>query len=136
MSLRLLRYTTAAALIFSACGGTDHSGAPEPADEGLQVTSLPSATEAPSTTTTEVPPMLGNPLPLTNLDGWLQTDIGSLDDLRGQVEIVQFWTFGCINCKRTLPYLQDIYAEYKDSGWGSSGCTLLSSHTKRTLKPS
>lgn len=60
--------------------------------------------------------MLGNPLPLTNLDGWLQTDITSLDDLRGQVVIVQFWTFGCRNCRNTLPYLQDIYAKHKASG--------------------
>ena len=60
--------------------------------------------------------MLGNPLPLTNLDGWLQTDITGLDDLRGRVVIVQFWTFGCRNCKNTLPYLQDIYADYKDLG--------------------
>ncbi len=116
MSLRLLQSVTVAALIFSACGGADPSGVPEPAAEGLEATSLPSTTEEPSSTTTSVPPMLGNPLPLTNIDGWLQTDIGSLDDLRGQVVIVQFWTFGCINCKRTLPYLQDIYAEYKDSG--------------------
>lgn len=116
MNLRQLQSVTLAALIFSACGGADPSRALEPADEDPAVTSLPSTTEAPSTTTTAAPPMLGNPLPLTNLDGWLQTDISSLDDLRGQVVIVQFWTFGCINCKRALPYLQDIYAEYKDSG--------------------
>ena len=60
--------------------------------------------------------MLGNPLPLTDLDGWLQTDITSLDALQGQVVIVQFWTFGCGNCKRTIPHLQDIYAEHADAG--------------------
>ncbi len=64
----------------------------------------------------EVPPMLGNALALTDLDGWLQTDISSLADLRGQVVIVQFWTFGCYNCKNTIPYLQDIYAEYAAAG--------------------
>jgi thiol-disulfide isomerase/thioredoxin len=60
--------------------------------------------------------MLGNALAFTDLDGWLQTDIAGLDDLRGQVVIVQFWTFGCYNCKNTIPYLQDIYAKHKDSG--------------------
>ncbi len=60
--------------------------------------------------------MLGSPLPLLDIDGWLQTDIESLEDLRGQVVIVQFWTFACYNCKNTLPYLQDIYAEHKDAG--------------------
>ncbi|MCB1247405.1 MAG: redoxin domain-containing protein [Acidimicrobiia bacterium] len=58
-------------------------------------------------------PDLGAAEPLTELDGWLQTDIDSLDDLRGKVVIVQFWTFGCHNCKATLPYLQEIYADHQ-----------------------
>ncbi len=60
--------------------------------------------------------MLGNALSLEGLDGWLQTDIASLEDLRGQVIIVQFWTFGCYNCTNTIPYLRDIYDSYRDSG--------------------
>ena len=67
-------------------------------------------------TTTSAPPMLGQALGLTGLDGWLQTDIASLDDLRGQVVIVWFWTFGCYNCKNTIPHLQEIYADYQDAG--------------------
>lgn len=67
-------------------------------------------------TTTTTPPMLGQALGLTDLDGWLQTDIAGLADLRGQVVIVQFWTFGCYNCKNTIPYLRDIYREYHDAG--------------------
>lgn len=70
----------------------------------------------PSPTSTTVPPMLGNALALTDLDGWLQTDVSSLEDLHGQVVVVQFWTFGCYNCKNTIPYLQNIYAEYHDAG--------------------
>jgi thiol-disulfide isomerase/thioredoxin len=73
------------------------------------------ATTTPATTTT-VPPMLGNALPLTDLDGWLQSDVTSLEELRGQVVIVQFWTFACSNCKATLPHLEDIYAKYADRG--------------------
>jgi thiol-disulfide isomerase/thioredoxin len=69
-----------------------------------------------TTTATTAPAMLGQALGLTDLDGWLQTDISSLDDLRGQVVILQFWTFGCYNCKNTIPYLQDIYAEYHNQG--------------------
>ena len=65
----------------------------------------------------EPPPVLAaEALPLVDLDGWLQTDIDSLDDLRGQVVIVQFWTFSCINCKRTLPHLQALYAEHHNDG--------------------
>jgi len=75
-------------------------------------------TTATATTTTAAPepPMLGQALALSVLDGWLQTDISALDDLHGQVVIVWFWTFGCYNCKNTIPYLQDIYAQYHDKG--------------------
>ena len=74
------------------------------------------STPTPVATETTIPPMLGNSLALTDLDGWLQSDISSLEDLRGQVVIVQFWTFGCYNCKNTLPHLQEIYADYRDQG--------------------
>lgn len=77
-------------------------------------TSTTTTTSTPSTTS--VPPMLGNALSLADLDGWLQSDVSSLEELRGQVVIVQFWTFGCYNCKNTIPYLQDIYAAHRDDG--------------------
>jgi thiol-disulfide isomerase/thioredoxin len=87
----------------------------------------PVAVAAPTTTTavpaTAAPPMLGNALSLTDIDGWLQSDVSSLEDLRGQVVIVQFWTFGCYNCKNTLPYLQAIYAEY-----GAAGLEIVGVH--------
>lgn len=72
------------------------------------------------TSTTEVAaesdpiPVLGDPPTLVELDGWLQSDIDSLADLRGKVVIVQFWTFGCYNCKNTLPHLQEIAADHAD----------------------
>lgn len=36
--------------------------------------------------------------------------------LRGKVVLVDFWTYTCINCIRTLPYLKDWHAKYKDKG--------------------
>ena len=36
--------------------------------------------------------------------------------LRGKVVLVDFWTYSCINCLRTLPYVKAWYAKYKDSG--------------------
>ncbi|WP_051071427.1 redoxin family protein [Ilumatobacter coccineus] len=50
--------------------------------------------------------------PLLEIDGWLQTDITSLDELRGKVVAVQFWTFGCSNCKATIPHMQALYEKY------------------------
>ncbi len=81
----------------------------------------PATTTVPPATTT--PPMLGNALSLTEIDGWLQSDVTSLEELRGQVVIVQFWTFGCYNCKNTIPYLQDIYAEH-----GAAGLEIVGVH--------
>mgnify|MGYP001811854818 CR=1 FL=1 len=63
------------------------------------------------------PPLLDkSPPPLTDLDGWLQSDITSLDQLEGQVVIVQFWTYSCNNCTATLPYLQAMYERYGEEG--------------------
>ena len=58
----------------------------------------------------EVPepiPVLGQADTLTDLDGWLNTDATSLEQIRADNEltIVQFWTFGCYNCKNTLDAL-------------------------------
>ncbi len=40
----------------------------------------------------------------------------SLAALRGKVIVVDFWTYSCINCVRTLPYLRAWYDTYKDKG--------------------
>jgi len=63
-----------------------------------------------------VPPKLGQAGELVNLDGWLQTDATSFAEVQGKVTIVQFWTFGCFNCKNTIPHLQEIYADHHDNG--------------------
>lgn len=77
---------------------------------------LPAAViTAPRTTAAPLPNRGLHP-PLRDIDGWLQTDVTSLEELRGQVVAVQFWTFGCSNCKATLGHMQDWYAEYHDQG--------------------
>jgi len=40
----------------------------------------------------------------------------SLESLRGKVVLVDFWTYSCVNCVRTLPYLRAWYDAYKDKG--------------------
>ena len=37
-------------------------------------------------------------------------------DLRGKVVLIDFWTYTCINCIRTLPYLRAWHEKYKDRG--------------------
>jgi cytochrome c biogenesis protein CcdA/thiol-disulfide isomerase/thioredoxin len=49
---------------------------------------------------------------------WLNTDKPlTLKDLRGKVVMIDFWTYTCINCIRTLPYVTGWYEKYKDSGF-------------------
>ncbi len=48
---------------------------------------------------------------------WINTEPLSLTTLRGKVILVDFWTYSCINCVRTLPVLKQWYADYKDKGF-------------------
>src|SRR5262249_17225105 len=48
---------------------------------------------------------------------WLNSPALTVEALRGKVVMVDFWTYSCINCLRTLPYLRAWYERYKDSGF-------------------
>ena len=48
---------------------------------------------------------------------WINSPPLALSDLRGKVVLVDFWTYSCINCIRTLPYLNNWYRDYKDYGF-------------------
>lgn len=55
--------------------------------------------------------------PLTLGQGaWINSDPLTLGGLKGKVVLVDFWTYSCVNCVRTLPYLRDWYAKYHDKG--------------------
>jgi cytochrome c biogenesis protein CcdA/thiol-disulfide isomerase/thioredoxin len=56
---------------------------------------------------------------LPSLDGattWLNSAPLSTNELRGKVVVVNFWTYSCINCLRTLPYLKTWAQRYRDDG--------------------
>jgi len=40
----------------------------------------------------------------------------AMAQLRGKVVMLEFWTFECVNCLRTLPWLKDAYERYRDRG--------------------
>jgi cytochrome c biogenesis protein CcdA/thiol-disulfide isomerase/thioredoxin len=48
---------------------------------------------------------------------WFNTEPLTLAGLKGKVVLVDFWTYSCINCIRTLPYLQGWYDAYRDKGF-------------------
>lgn len=47
---------------------------------------------------------------------WLNSPALSNEALKGKVVLVDFWTFDCINCKHTLPYVKDWAKKYEKDG--------------------
>jgi thiol-disulfide isomerase/thioredoxin len=53
---------------------------------------------------------------LTKISGFINSEPITLADLRGKVVLVDFWTYSCINCIRTIPYLNAWHEKYADNG--------------------
>ena len=53
---------------------------------------------------------------ISNATAWINSATLTPASLHGKVVLVDFWTYSCINCLRTLPYIKAWYAKYKDSG--------------------
>jgi thiol-disulfide isomerase/thioredoxin len=57
------------------------------------------------------------PAPEIQSIAWVNSDVPlRLTGLKGNVVLVEFWTFGCINCIHTLPYVEDWYQKYNTQG--------------------
>lgn len=57
-------------------------------------------------------------------DEWINSPPLTLVQLRGRPVLIEFWTFDCINCRRTLPWLKQMYQRY-----ASEGLVIVSVHT-------
>jgi thiol-disulfide isomerase/thioredoxin len=55
-------------------------------------------------------------MPALRADAWLNSSPLSPADLRGKVVLVDFWTYTCINWRRTMPWLRAWSQKYKDQG--------------------
>jgi cytochrome c biogenesis protein CcdA/thiol-disulfide isomerase/thioredoxin len=53
---------------------------------------------------------------LQGIAAWINSPPLTMQDLRGKVVLVDFWTYSCINCLRTLPYLESWDARYRSKG--------------------
>lgn len=53
---------------------------------------------------------------IEGIDAWINSDALTLEQLKGKVVLIDFWTYSCINCIRTLPYLKAWYAKYHALG--------------------
>lgn len=76
--------------------------------------------EAPGSSS-NLPPLTSNlkaAPEFTGITNWLNTDRPlTLAELKGKVVLIDFWTYSCINCLRTLPYVTKWYDTYKDQGF-------------------
>ena len=85
---------------------------------------MPSSIQTSSSSTQITPTTLMNglqtPYPAPNIEGidaWINSPPLTAKDLKGKVVLVDFWTYSCINCIRTLPYIKNWYAKYHDRGF-------------------
>jgi cytochrome c biogenesis protein CcdA/thiol-disulfide isomerase/thioredoxin len=53
---------------------------------------------------------------LTGLTNWINSKPLTSKQLRGKVVLIDFWTYSCINCLRTLPHVKAWYQTYHDKG--------------------
>jgi thiol-disulfide isomerase/thioredoxin len=52
----------------------------------------------------------------TGIDKWINSKPLTMAGLRGKVVLIDFWTFSCVNCVRTLPHLSALYNRYSSKG--------------------
>lgn len=58
---------------------------------------------------------------------WINSEPLTLEKLRSRVVLVEFWTFGCYNCRNTLPTMKEWNARYR-----ARGLTIVGVHTPET----
>jgi cytochrome c biogenesis protein CcdA/thiol-disulfide isomerase/thioredoxin len=87
-----------------------------PAKPLADVVATPTAVPVLVAADTPALPALGTMPPLSGATGWLQSRPLSTADLRGKVVLVEFWTFGCVNCQRALPSVRGWARRFRDEG--------------------
>jgi len=55
---------------------------------------------------------------------WINSDPLTVKDLHGRVVVVEFWTFGCYNCRNTLPFVKSWHERY-----AGKGLTIIGVHS-------
>lgn len=82
---------------------------------GVQLDALSGRTSQPKTEKFFLPD-LGPAPEIVGINNWLNSGPLTITGLTGKVILVDFWTYTCINCIRTLPYVTGWYEKYKEKG--------------------
>ncbi len=117
-----------ATLLITACGNDDAetvepTAEPTPTEAAVvEPTATPTIEPTPEPTETPVAASI-EPVELfdkdvRNIDAWINSDSTSIAELtsQGKVVLVDFWTYTCVNCLRTLPFLREWHDKYADNG--------------------
>ncbi|MCH8816716.1 MAG: redoxin family protein [Chloroflexi bacterium] len=116
------------AAILVACGsvggGSQATPAATPALPGLTIPAEPETPRASPKTSPKLPE--GEPPELAGLKGWINSEPFTIAERtsEGGVVLIDFWTYTCVNCIRTFPFLRDWQDKYADAG-----LTILGVHT-------
>ncbi len=92
--------------LLAACGGDAATATPSP-------TAIVEAAPA----SAEIGGEVGDVAPeFTGISNWINSDALTMAELRGDVVLIDFWTYTCVNCIRTLPYIRQWQEKYADHG--------------------
>ncbi len=82
------------------------------------VTSAPTPAPAPQVVVGQLPelPVIGAAPEFAGVTAWLNSEVLTMESLRGRPVLIDFWTFGCINCIRTLPHVRAWHDAYAPHG--------------------
>ena len=75
------------------------------------------------------------PAPALDAKGWINSPPLTTADLRGKVVLYDFWTYSCINCQRTFPYLRSWFDRYRGRRSRRSSACIRRSSTSRRCTP-
>ena len=82
------------------------------------VASAPTPAPTPQVVVGQLPelPVIGTAPEFAGVTAWLNSEVLTMDELRGRPVLIDFWTFGCINCIRTLPHVRAWHDAYAPHG--------------------
>lgn len=90
----------------------------------LYVTGLANYLFGPFRTSVEYMKTESNTAPELTAGDWINSGPLRLQDLRGRVVLIDFWTFGCYNCRNTVPYVKAWDQRYR-----AKGLTIIGVHS-------
>jgi thiol-disulfide isomerase/thioredoxin len=123
---RLTLLTVTAMILAVACSAAGSGNGPEPGNTSTAATqeaeqepaqpsarSLPVTADAPAVETPTPGPLAAE---VQGIDAWINSEPLTIEQLRGKVVLVDFWTYTCVNCIRTFPFLKQWHSRYNDDG--------------------